>query len=111
MMDVCFFAPGLPPPRELSFGNEGYCNVTSSAKIPIFSVADDDFPFRQCCMKPYSKKNLNDDEILFNYRLSKKRRVTENVFEIWINRFRIFANRATFTRNRASVVAMDISAG
>ena len=32
------------------------------------------------------------------------------MFEIWINRFRILANRATLTRNRASVVAVDISA-
>ena len=62
MMNVCFFVLGLLPPRELSFGNEGYSNVTSGAKIPIFSVADDDLPFRQCCMKPYIKKNMNDEE-------------------------------------------------
>ena len=37
-------------------------------------------------MEPYSKKKLT-------YRLTKKRRATENVFEIWINRFRIFAKR------------------
>ena len=78
-------------------------------KIPIFSVGDDDFPFRQCCIKPYSRKILIDEEILFSYCLSRKRRVTENGFEIWINRFRIFVNRTTLTPDTASVAVVDIS--
>ena len=36
------------------------------SKTPIFPVADDIFPFSQYCMKPYGKKNLTDEEILFN---------------------------------------------
>ena len=40
-------------------------------------------PFVRDCRK----KNLNNEEIVFNYRLSKKGRVTENVFGVWIERF------------------------
>ena len=37
-------------------------------------------------MKPSSKKNLADKKIIFNH---------ENTLAVWINCFRIFANRAT----------------
>ena len=57
-------------------------------------------------MKPYTKKKLTDKKIVFNERLSRKRRTTKYVFGMWINRFRIFAKRANLTPDKASVVAM-----
>ena len=56
--------------------------------------------------KPYSKKKLTDDEILFNYRLSRERLVTGNVIGIWTIRFRIFVSRANLTPDKAAVVVM-----
>ena len=35
-------------------------------KVPIIPVADDAFPLSQYCMIPCSKKNLADQNILFN---------------------------------------------
>ena len=64
VMMVCFEKHGLPPLRVVIFSNGNCCNITSATKTPIFSIVNDGFPFSQNCMKPWSKKNLTDEEIL-----------------------------------------------
>ena len=96
MMKVGFKTTGVTPQREVLLGNKSYCNVTSDRKTVIFSVVNDAFFSVSKVWKPGSKKNLNDQEFFFNYRFTRERYVTENVTGIWIDRFRIFANRATF---------------
>ena len=69
-------------------------------------VADDAFPLTKHCMKPYGRKNLSDEEKVFNYRCSRFRRISENGFVIWSNRFRLFATPASLTPEKAEVAVM-----
>jgi hypothetical protein len=54
-------------------------------------LIDDAFLIRNSLLETYSKVNLNLKQTKkFNYRLSRGRRVSENVFGILAQRFRVF---------------------
>ena len=57
--------------------------------VPYFLVGDDAFALKSYMMKPFSKTELTEDERIFNYRLSRARRVSENAFGILANRFQV----------------------
>lgn len=59
-------------------------------EIPYAFVADDAFPLKTYILKPYSQRNLSQQRRIFNYRLSRARRIVENAFGILASRFRVF---------------------
>lgn len=66
---------------------------TNTLNLPTEGVfvGDDAFPLRKNIMKPYSmKRPLTIKERIFNYRLSRARRVSENAFGIMVSRFRVY---------------------
>ncbi|XP_030758030.1 protein ALP1-like [Sitophilus oryzae] len=68
-------------------------NCPTKIKIPHFFVGDEAFPLKENLMRPYSKPregSLARDERIFNYRLSRARKIIENTFGIMVARFRIF---------------------
>ena len=58
--------------------------------IPYFLVGDDAFRMTPHLLKPFPGLRLSRKQEIFNYRLSRCRRVVENTFGILTTRFRIF---------------------
>jgi hypothetical protein len=57
--------------------------------MPYTIVADDAFPLGEHVMKRYPMKGLDKAKRIYNYRLSRARRVVENAFGIVSTRFRV----------------------
>ena len=68
---------GLPTPESLP--REG-------TPLPYFFVGDDAFALKEWMMNPFPFRGLDRKQRVFNYRLSRARRVVENAFGILANR-------------------------
>lgn len=69
--------PGKPLPQR-------------NTPVPFVIVGDEAFPLKSYLMKPYPSRNLDQNKRIFNYRLSRARRIVENVFGILTCRFGVF---------------------
>lgn len=96
--DYCF--------RYIDVGSDGKASDSTIFKVSTLNIAleknllnwpegglcvgDDAFALRTNIFKPFSHRHLSLEEKIFNYRLSRARRVSENAFGILSSRFRIF---------------------
>lgn len=71
---------GFPQPDPLPGDTED---------LPYFLVGDDAFALRTFMMKPFGNRDMTRKQRIFNYRLSRARRVVENSFGILANRFQV----------------------
>ncbi|XP_069585020.1 uncharacterized protein [Ranitomeya imitator] len=65
-------------------------NSETRGNLNFVFVGDEAFPLHPNLIKPFPQKNLTEERRIFNYRLSRARRVVENAFGIMANRFRVF---------------------
>ena len=76
-------ATTLPEPVEL----EG-CHFNP---LPFFLLGDEILPLKPWLLKPYPGTNLTEEKLVYNYRLSRCRRVIESTFGILVARWRILS--------------------
>lgn len=88
----------IPGPRTLP-----NCSISA----PFVVVADDAFPMKPYLLKPYPNRLYDDiDSRVFNYRLSRARRIVENAFGILANRWRVLRGRMSLSPDKAVKVVL-----
>ncbi|KAJ1519122.1 hypothetical protein ONE63_011275 [Megalurothrips usitatus] len=95
----------LPLPQAKTF--QGF-----HVPLPAVFVEDAAFPLLRNLMRPYGGVSLSPAQTIFNYRLSRARRVVENAFGVLASRFRIFrrpiiASAATVDRIVQATVVLQ----
>lgn len=87
----------IPEPAQLPY---------SQKILPFVFLADDAFGLTQNLMKPYPQAALNMEKTIFNYRLSRGRRVIENTFGILVSRFGVLQTPIALSPEKARIVAL-----
>lgn len=87
----------FPPPEPLP---------STNVMAPYVVIADDAFPLSDHLMKPYPQRGLDHDCQIFNYRLSRARRIVENAFGILANRFRILLNPINLSVKKVELITL-----
>lgn len=78
---------------------------SSNKTLPFVFVGDDAFAMRPNFLKPFSHTTGKKEEQVFNYRLSRARRVVESAFGMLASKFRIFHSPINLNvENAVSVV-------
>nr|CAI5866954.1 unnamed protein product [Callosobruchus analis] len=84
---LCSGSLDIPDKRPLR-------NFNSNTPMPFTIVADEAFAMSENVMRPYAKKDLDNKKRIFNYRLTRARRLIECTFGILANKWRIFHTAA-----------------
>ena len=72
----------LPPAAKLQLDN--------GRDMPFVIVADEAIALSEHVLRPYPRRNLNHTKRIFNYRLTRARRMVECAFGILASKWRIF---------------------
>nr|XP_039267869.1 uncharacterized protein LOC120342895 isoform X2 [Styela clava] len=75
----------LPSPRPLP--------LTNGPTVTFVFLGDEAFPLKEYLMRPFPGNGLSQEKKIFNYRLSRARRMVESTFGILANQWRAYHHR------------------
>lgn len=78
----------------------------SNVATPYFFVGENAFKMSKNMLRPFSGKQLSDEQRIYNYRLSRARRCIENAFGILAARWRVLNNRIGFQPEYVKSIVM-----
>ncbi|XP_031332838.1 putative nuclease HARBI1 isoform X1 [Photinus pyralis] len=78
--------------------------------VPYCFFGDDAFAMKPYMLKPYPYQNQPAPNRIFNYRLSRARRIIENVFGIMANKFRVLRKPIALAPETVSTTVQAICA-
>ncbi|KAM7293087.1 protein ALP1-like [Ixodes scapularis] len=78
----------------------------SRDSAPYVIVGDEGFGLKPYLMTPYPAAELTTDKRLFNYRLSRARRTSENAFGVLVNRWQIYRSPLRHDPKRATDIVL-----
>lgn len=87
----------LPPPKILP-------GADHLGSLPLIFVGDEAFPLKPNLLRPYPGKQLPEDRRIFNYRLPRARRISENAFGLLVQRWRIYQRRLQVEPDNAVII-------
>jgi hypothetical protein len=95
--------------------DNGALNIPGARALPerikrilIFIVADDAFAMKPYIMKPYAFRHMHGSQRIYNYRLSRARRIIENVFGLVSARFRLLRTHIELEPDKVSIIVSAI---
>lgn len=86
---------GFPPPETF----EGLQDP-----LPYYLVGDEIFGLKTYMQRPFPGRNISENQRIFNYRLSRARRVIENAFGILTARWGIFSRPTSASVKTAEAI-------
>lgn len=95
----------------------GYMGKTSSSlgtknlpgshvELPYVFIGDDAFPLKPHLLKPYSSRDKTMECRIYNYRLSRARRIIENAFSILANRFQTLQTKINLNVEKVELITV-----
>lgn len=78
--------------------------------VPYVAVGDDAFALTTCLLKPYPESALTTEKRIFNYRLSRARRISENVLGIMAQKWQVLRSAIRLEPEKATTLVLTIMA-
>ena len=78
----------------------------TNTPIPSLIVADSAFALSPQLMKPYPERGIDHEKNVFNYRLSRARRIVENAFGILACRFGVYQSAMKMGPRKVQMVVL-----
>lgn len=76
----------------------------SNLVLPHVFLGDEAYPLKTYLMKPYPKRDLQEEEEVFNYRLSRARRIVECAFGILTAKWRVLKRDMEIYPDKVEIV-------